>query len=97
MKLKTKVPSLYDLVVGGTLNPSSLTHSLHMIVLVKYMYFINCFGCTGTPSLFSAFYEGEQLHDSLFAFLLSAALQNGGLLLKERTCSWGEEGTLLQF
>ena len=28
MRLKTEVPSPYDLVVGGTLNPSSLTHSL---------------------------------------------------------------------
>ena len=27
MRLKTKVPSPYDLVSGGTLNPSSLTHS----------------------------------------------------------------------
>ena len=27
MKLKTKISSPYDLVVGGTFNPSSLTHS----------------------------------------------------------------------
>ena len=26
MRLKTEVPSPYDLVVGETLNPSSLTH-----------------------------------------------------------------------
>ena len=42
MRLQTEVPSVHGLIVGGTFNPSSLTHSL--IHLVKVLIF-------GTPKI----------------------------------------------